>query len=68
MSALFNPPSTPTLPPAPAPPQLTDPAVQSRADEERRARQAVGRASQFMTTPQHQLDAGPSRRAELGGT
>lgn len=66
MSALFDPPSAPQLPPPPRPPQITDPKVASRADEERRMRVIQGKASQFMTNPQTQQDAGPSRKRYLG--
>lgn len=66
MSALFNPPKPPALPPPPKPPQLDDPVVVNRADEERRERIRAGRASQFMTNPQAQRDPGPSARRYLG--
>jgi hypothetical protein len=66
MSALFNPPEAPKLPPPPAPPQITDPKMAMRADEERRQRALAGRASQFMTNPQTQNDPGPSRTRTLG--
>lgn len=66
MSALFDPPSAPQLPPAPRPPQITDPKVASRADDERRQRAMAGKASQFMTNPQTQNTPGPSNKNYLG--
>jgi hypothetical protein len=65
MSVFFDQPKAPLLPPAPAPPQASDAAVQKRMHEE--TRKLPGRASQFFTNPQTQLDPGPSRKQYLGG-
>ena len=67
MSQLFSlPPDAPPIAPAPAVPTLTDEMVQKRAADEARSRQQGGRASQFMTNPMTQLDAGPSHKRTLG--
>ena len=59
---------TPTPPPPPPPPPTIDTAsVQAAADEARRQRLMMGRASQILTNPQEQVLAGPKRRMKLFG-
>ena len=65
MAAMFSTPKMPAVQPAPPPPTLDDPAVQSRADEARRQRAMTGRASQFLSNPMTQLRADPDQRKHL---
>ena len=67
MAGLINPPSLPTVPPAPLMPTLDTPTVQQAAsDEQRKRAMAQGRASTYLTDPTAQTTADPSRQRHLG--
>ena len=67
MSAIFDMPKAPVVPTPPEVPKLDDAVVQRAAAEVQRGHARGGRASQILTNPQTQQDAGKDRRAYLGG-
>lgn len=64
---MFGTPQAPPVQPAPLPPSQADPAIANRANEEIRARQANGRASQILTNPEMNQHAGVNQARKAMG-
>ena len=67
MAALFNPPTLPPVPTVPPMPSISSASVQTAAsDAVKKQALAQGKASTYLTDPQAQRTADPSRQRYLG--